>query len=442
MRRILIVSPNFPPINTADVHRVRATLPHLAGFGWEPTVLCIDPALCDGPYDPALAASLPDRQRIVRVKAWREAICRRFGFGQLGYRSLAPLYRAGTRLLRREPYDVVYFSTTVFLCFVLGRLWRRRFRCRVVYDFHDPWYSDDIPYVRDTAPGGWRRYRIDRFLARHLERFALKAADHIIVVSPAYIDLLTRRYPWLSPAMFTVLPFPVALGDYKLAPEGRSSDGVPSGHRWVSVGAYTPAMQPVLQVLFRALAGLMERAPQAAADLDLRFIGTDYAPAARERVAPQAAAWGLGAMVQELPARIPYFDTLGRYAASGGILLIGSTEPGYTASKLLTCVASCRPILALFHRKSLVSAIAPRFPNVFLATFDDSPAEPQFQAQVTAGIDWLLSRPEIDAAAVRTALESWSAEVLTERQCAIFDRLLRAAPVREPRPAARQGAAP
>lgn len=441
MLRVLIVSPNFPPINAPDVHRVRTALPHFAASGWEPTVLCVDPAGCDGPLDPSLADSLPGGLRIIRVMAWDETACRRFGFGQLAYRSLIPLYRAGLRLLRREHYDVVYFSTTVFLSFALGRLWKGRFGCRVVYDFHDPWYSDDIPYTRDNAPGGWWKYRIDRGLARCLERFALAAADHVIVVSPAYVDMLTYRYPRLSPSMFTVLPFPVTSHDYALAPRPTPSPDAPRGHRWVSVGAYTPTMQPVLEALFDALAALLERTPEAAGALDLRFVGTDYAPVARKRVEPQATARGLGAIVWEMPDRVPYFEALGLFTASDAILMLGSTEAGYTASKLLTCVASHRPILALFHRNSLVSDLAAGFPNIFLATFDKSPAEPQFRTRIAAGVDWLLSRPQFDAGAIDVALSPWSAEALTRRQCAIFDGLLQPAAQGEPRAEAHPGAA-
>lgn len=425
MRRVLIVSPNFPPINTADIHRVRTALPDFARFGWDPTVLCVDPADCDGPLDPALAASLPEGLQVVRVRAWHKDTCRRLGFGQLAYRSVAGLYRAGKRLLEQQHYDVIYFSTTVFLTFVLGRLWKRRFGCRIVYDFHDPWYDDSIPYTRDTAPGGWWKYRLDRFLARYLERFALAAADHIVAVSPSYVDMLRHRYPALAPMMFTVLPFPVATRDYALAPRAASGNDVAPSYHWVSIGAYTPAMQPTLTALLDALAECIKRTPEAAEMLDLRFVGTDYAPTARKRVEPLANARGLGALVQEMPARIPYFEALARYAASDAILVIGSIEPGYTASKLLACVASRRPILALFHRRSLVSDIVTPFPNVFLATFDETPAEPRFRALVAAGIDWLLSRPEIDTAAVDAALKPWSAEALTERQCAIFDGLLR-----------------
>ncbi len=99
-RRVLIVSPRFPPVNAPDHHRVRASLPFYRRFGWAPTVLCVEPAtISDSVIDPCLAVSLPTELRLVRVSAWDETVCRRVGFGQLDYRCLWPLYRAGTALL-------------------------------------------------------------------------------------------------------------------------------------------------------------------------------------------------------------------------------------------------------------------------------------------------------------------------------------------------------
>src|SRR5436190_12933619 len=85
VRRLLLVSPSFPPKNTADMHRVRISLRHYSRFGWEPTVLCVDPAYCEGIDDWLLAKSLPHDVRIVPVRAWAVEVCRRLGFASLGY---------------------------------------------------------------------------------------------------------------------------------------------------------------------------------------------------------------------------------------------------------------------------------------------------------------------------------------------------------------------
>src|SRR5438270_5476693 len=106
MRKILIVSPRFPPKNAADIHRIRISLPWYRGFGWDPTILCVDAPTADCVDDPMLAEALPQDIQVIRVRAWSEEKCRRFGFGQLGYRSLLALYCAGCRLLQRQHHDV------------------------------------------------------------------------------------------------------------------------------------------------------------------------------------------------------------------------------------------------------------------------------------------------------------------------------------------------
>jgi hypothetical protein len=88
-RRVLLVSPHFPPDTNAASHRVRLLAPHLAGFGWEPTVLTVDPVDYEGRIDPALAALVPDSVRVVRCRAWNHRWTRRIGLGDLGLRSFA-----------------------------------------------------------------------------------------------------------------------------------------------------------------------------------------------------------------------------------------------------------------------------------------------------------------------------------------------------------------
>src|SRR5207302_2261277 len=109
---------------------------------------------------------------------------------------------------------------------------------------HDPWYTGALPYTRRTVPGKWWKYRLDRFLARHLERVALRAADHIIAVSAGYADALSRRYSRLDPTIFTILPFAAAAEDYQFAREHGVTHQVFSHNarfvRWVYVGAMGP----------------------------------------------------------------------------------------------------------------------------------------------------------------------------------------------------------
>src|SRR5580698_6597950 len=113
-RRVLIVSPHFPPVNAPDHQRVRMSLPYLAENGWEAHVLAVEPAFVEGARDPDLLQTIPKEVPITRVGALSPRLTRWFGLGNLGIRALRSLDRAGRRLLRGGGFDVVYFSTTVF----------------------------------------------------------------------------------------------------------------------------------------------------------------------------------------------------------------------------------------------------------------------------------------------------------------------------------------
>ena len=41
VKKVLIVSPHFPPLNAPDMQRVRMSLPYFAAEGWEPVVLAL-----------------------------------------------------------------------------------------------------------------------------------------------------------------------------------------------------------------------------------------------------------------------------------------------------------------------------------------------------------------------------------------------------------------
>lgn len=428
-RRVLLVSPRFPPKNAPDHHRIRMSLPYFRKFGWDAVVLCVSAETSDSLDDPALGLSLPSDARIVRIPAWSEAKCRRFGFGHLDYRCLVPLYRAAMTLLKREKFDVVFFSTTSFPVFLLGPLLKRRFGCKIVYDFQDPWFHGEVPaYTRFTWPGKWWKLRAGQVLARHGEAFSMAAADHVISVSEGYVSALRARYPRLRPSDVTVLPFGVAQADFDFMTDNNIHQEIfraePNRVRWVYAGRVGPDMFSILEVLFGRLLALKAERPDFVSRLDIQFVGTNYSPAERtfDVVAPIARRCGVADIVTEHSGRIPYFETLSLYCESDGILLIGADSGDYTASKLFNCVLSRKPVLALFHEASLVSRMAATFPSVFLCDFEYAPTSPEFRARLETGLKW-LQEVKIDDSGISRQIEPWSAAEMTRVQCAIFDRL-------------------
>src|SRR5438067_3995579 len=139
MRRVLMVSPHFPPDSTAATHRVRLIAPHLAACGWEPTVLTIDPRDYEGRLDPALAASVPAAVRVIRTRAWPAQLTRGLGIGDLGLRAFQGLRRTAYRVVRTERFDAVFVTIHPTYPALVGAMLKRSVGLPFVLDYQDPW---------------------------------------------------------------------------------------------------------------------------------------------------------------------------------------------------------------------------------------------------------------------------------------------------------------
>lgn len=359
MRRVLIVSPHFPPVNAPDMQRARHLLPHLRGLGWEPVVLAVDPSCVEGAVlDPVLEQTYPADARVVRVRGIRPAVTRRLGFGSLWLRCGAALRRAGDALLAAERFDLVFFTTTQFDAFTLGPRWRRRFGVPYVLDYQDPWIN---PYYRDTGtrpPGGWAKFRLSQWTARMHQGRVLRGAAGVIAVSSAYGPMLQRQHAWFDAARVVTLPFAVSPDDFAVAARHRPARPlVPFGDgrvHHVYAGRCGPDMSASLITLFRAFRKFHADHPVEAGRHRFHFIGTDYAPPplGREWVMPTARREGVDAFVTEHNYRVPYFDALHYLMHADALLIVGSNDATYSASKTYPCLMSRRPVLVIAHEAS------------------------------------------------------------------------------------------
>ncbi len=353
MKRVLIVAPHFAPVAAPDGQRARLLLPHLAALGWHATVLAVDPADVAAPREDALLKTLPPDADIHRVRATLGlAAGRRIGVGNLAWRALPALARAGSRLLRAQPFDLVYFSTTQFACLPLGRWWRRRHGVPYVVDLQDPWRNDY--YDRPGAPpppGGWK-YRFASAFASALEGWTLKRASHVVSVSPRYLETLARRYPWFDPARGTVIPFGWSRRDFELAPPAPPTPHI------LYLGRVGDDMLPALRHLFHAYAQ-WRRTRAAASRIIWEFAGTSYdARATAEGPALRAAREaGVADDVVSQPGRIGYLAALARVAGARANLVLGSEDAAYSPSKIWPVLASRRPWLAVVHNDSVLAAL-------------------------------------------------------------------------------------
>jgi hypothetical protein len=142
LKSVLLISPYFPPSNAADMQRVRTSLPYFNEFGWDATIVAVDEKYADVVKDDLLVQSLPADIKIHKVNALGKKLTSKFGLGSLALRSLWYYRQTVNEILKKEKFDLVYFSTTQFPVCILGAYWKKRFGVPYVIDMQDPWHSE------------------------------------------------------------------------------------------------------------------------------------------------------------------------------------------------------------------------------------------------------------------------------------------------------------
>ena len=415
------------PSNAADMHRTRQSLPYLSTFGWEPTVLAVEPSEVQAPQDPLLNRTVPSGIRVVRTGAIPLRLTQRVRLGSLDARALPFLRSAGARLLSQAPYDLVFFSTTALGVSVLGPLWKRRFGVPFVVDIQDPWYSEYYNQSGTSPPGGHLKYAASNAISKLLEPYVLRRAAGVVSVSPAYPRDLADRYPWFSETSAAILPFGAPERDFEVLRDNPISNGIFNPDdgcvHWVYVGIAAGMMSFALAAFFEALAKSRRADPGQYDKLRLHFVGTTYAEGKRaeKMVEPIAARFGVDDLVEERPNRIPYFQALQCLLDADALVIPGSDDPGYTASKLYPYVLADKPLLALFHEESTVVDIIRQSRAGVVVPFASGEAATGVADRIAQ--EWFESPPtgtQTDWA----AFEPYTARAMTQKLAAAFNRAI------------------
>jgi hypothetical protein len=400
-------------------------LPLLEQHGWKAVVLCVRSDFVDGTQEPDLLRTIPASVEVVECRAIPAQSSRRVGIGSLALRAGFFLRSAGERLLRDRAFDLVFFSTTEFLLLALGPRWLREYGVPFVVDLHDPWVNPYYEENRLPPPGGHLKHAIHQAAARYLEKRVLCSAAQIITVSPRYPITLVRRYPSLPETKFSVIPFGGAERDFEMARDtAQSAFTSGDGRRhWVYAGAVVPGMYPAIAAFFDAFRWACEAGIVEPDTVRVHFIGTDYAPGsqARRRVMPLAERCGVAQCVEEHPHRIAYLETLRCLLDADALLMFGSNEPGYTASKLITYILAYKPLLTIFHEESSVTRIVRETNAATLVAFGSATTADEIARSVFDA--WLAPRAfEKEPVTNSAAVKAYTAAAMTQRVVAVFDR--------------------
>ncbi|MFT3846489.1 MAG: glycosyltransferase [Lacibacter sp.] len=423
MKRILIISPHFPPVNAPDMQRVRMSLPYYREMGWEAEVICVHENYTEGFKDELLNDTLPVDIPVHKVKAFPVGITRKIGLGSLSLRSYYQFKKRGTALLKQKKFDLVFFSTAMFHVCALGKYWKKKFGVPFIVDMQDPWRNDfhlNKP-VSERPPKFLVAYTINKWM----EAYTMPSADGLMSVSQGYIDELRKRYPALISKPAAVIPFGSSERDYELvqkkniAPEIiHQSEGKINV---VYAGAVTKFFLPLLEAFFKAFhqSGIDKK------KYHFYFIGTNYAAGAREKPVEQLAAnCGMEGSVTEVPRRISYFSALATLIHSDILFIPGSTDADYNASKVYNNILSGRPIFSIFHERSLVKKVIEESNAGVVVSVNERDDEQSLINKISARLPDFEQLPVASRVINQTVTDQFSSKTMTGKQVELFNRIV------------------
>ena len=432
MRRVLMVSPHFPPDSSAASHRVRLLAPHLPDAGWTPTVVTLEPSAYEGRLDRDLESLVPRSLQVVRAPAWPPSSTRWAGLGDLGLRAFTGLRQTCRTQLARERFDALFITVYPVYPALLGPRLKAEFDIPFVLDYQDPWvgaWGKTVGGGPDGRPDV--KSRLSRRLGEWLEPHAVRDADALVAVSAGTIDGIVSRMPDAARLPHAVIPLGFEPSDFesvrrrpRRAVPFDPSDGL---IHLCYVGTLLPAGLDTLRLLLRGLERARRDDP-VASRLRLHFFGTsNQSSSDAYRVRPIAEECGVRDAVTEVPGRLDYLDALSILTQASAILLLGSSERHYTASKLYPALLAERPLLALFHEASSVVSILRSVgsePTVRTVTYDDQPLAEHRLADVACHLRALAGHPVYHASDVSLdRAASVSARHLASQLAGVFDRV-------------------
>jgi hypothetical protein len=298
---------------------------------------------------------------------------------------------------------------------------KRRFGVPVVLDFQDPWVS-----TWGAARPTFSKAGLSQVLATLLEPRALRSADFVTAVSDTQNSELIARYPWLDRSRMAGIPIGGDPDDFTACCNvPHDGDLIPGFINLSYVGTFWPAAENSFRILFQAFAQLRAQEPALAARIRLNFIGTSGNPDGSRSytVKPLAEAEGIVDAVREVPQRLPYLQALSILSHSQGLLLIGSAEPHYTASKIYPTLMSGRPFLSLFHSGSSAHALLSAAGGGRSLGFGSHEELVGLKPSLVEGIKILATAPTSFGLPDPAKYARFAARPIAERFAEIFDRL-------------------
>ncbi len=147
--------------------------------------------------------------------------------------------------------------------------------------------------------------------------------------------------------------------------------------------------------MLKAIGEIAASSSPISSRLRLRSYGTSNLTWGHQRHAVMAVARELGveSVVSEHPERVPYLQAMAALRACNIVLVMGSVDQYYHASKLYPAIVSGRPIMALCHADSSIRSVMDETGAGICVTFRDAAELPGRFGEIRSAIETLVTRP-------------------------------------------------
>lgn len=400
--------------------RARILASGLPAFGWNPIVVAVKAECYEEAGDEKLLALCPPEVRLERVSAWPARVCRPLGIGDISLRGQSALRRRVGQIVQREGVDVIFCSVLPGYTSLIGAWAKRRFGVPFVLDYQDPWVSEWGACQPVFSKAG-----LAHRLATWLEPGAVKEADALTAVSDGTLETLRSRKLIRDVTPVEIIPIGADSRDHLVARE-HGTTLIPcerDAFHVAYLGTLTSRMLPALEAFCSALRIAEER---TSTPIVLHLIGTSAQPGGEDVHGLDSiiARSRIRSRVRVHPARISYLDALRTMQNADLLLLIGSTDAHYTASKIFPYWLSGKPMFALFHESSTVAALSADLGGVSSVLYNDARPPAAVVGDVAERLGSIVSQnPDAVPPRNEANFSRYSSKGIAQRYARLFDRV-------------------
>jgi hypothetical protein len=387
MKNLLIIYPHWPPSNLTGLHRARLIANYLEDFGWHPVMLTVAPVHYEEKPDYDLVNTVSPRVEVVTTDAFPVLSLGGYRLlGDIGLRAWWQLYREARKIISRINIDFIWIPVPSWYPALLGPLLLRKTGVPYGVDYIDPWVSHLAPFDKRFS-----RAWLVLQLARLLEPVAVRNASLISGVSkPYYQGVLDRNFRH-KPVVDAAMPYGYDPNDHKVVLKGLQTPWPEDGsvQPLVYAGIFLPQSHLFLDRLFSVVremldAGIWQPSRQ------FWFLGAGYYQG--RQVMDYARDHGIAHLVHEIHQRFAFLEILNFLGRASAILVVGSTERHYTASKIFQSLLSGRPVVSIFHAESSAAAIlrecdAAEYSVLYKEDFSNADLDAAIRKALTAYLD-------------------------------------------------------